>query len=154
MSSFTQLTYHLVFATKFRHPLIVDSVRENLYAYIGGIIRAKKGSLIQIGGVEDHLHILAHLSPLFSISETLREIKANSAKWFNEREATSQVFSWQKGYGAFTVSYSQIPIVKRYIENQREHHRQLSFREEYMEILKRHGLAFREEYLFEDEHHG
>jgi REP element-mobilizing transposase RayT len=154
MGSFTQLTYHVVFATKYRHPTITNAIRERLYEYIGGTIRAKKGHLIEIGGMPDHVHILARLPPSLAVSDVVRDIKANSSKWMNEQPDAAQTFEWQKGYGAFTVSYSQIAIVEEYIRNQEEHHRTRSFQEEYVEFLKRHGIEFRLEYLFEDEHHG
>jgi putative transposase len=148
------LTYHVVFSTKYRHPTITDAIQERLYEYIGGTIRAKKGHLIEIGGVADHVHIMVRLSPALAVADVVRDIKANSSKWMNDQPETSQAFEWQKGYGAFTVSYSQTPSVEKYIQNQPEHHRTRSFQEEYIEFLKRHGIEFRLEYLFEDEHHG
>lgn len=151
---FTQLIYHVVFATKYRRPSITDSIQERLYEYIGGTIRAKKGHLIEIGGVNDHVHLLARLSPALAMADVVRDIKANSSKWMNERPETSPTFEWHKGYGAFTVSFSQIPSVEKDIRNQREHHRSRTFQEEYIEFLKRHGIDFRLEYFFEDEHHG
>ena len=154
MGSFTQLTYHVVFATKYRRPSISDTIRERLYEYLGGTIRAKKGHLIEIGGVKDHVHILARLSPTRAVADVIRDVKANSSKWLNEQSDIVQEFEWQKGYGAFTVSYSQIPTVQDYIRRQEEHHRTKSFQEEYIEFLQRHGIEFRIEYLFEDEHHG
>jgi putative transposase len=154
MGSFTQLTYHVVFATKYRRPTITAAIQERLYEYIGGTLRAKKGQLIEIGGVKDHVHLLARLSPAIAVADVVRDIKANSSKWMNEQPAAAHTFEWQKGYGAFTVSYSQISAVEQYIQNQEEHHRTRSFQEEYIEFLKRHGIEFRLEYLFEDEHHG
>ena len=154
MGSFTQLTYHIVFGTKYRRPSIKDNVRERLYEYIGGTIRAKKGRLIEIGGVEDHVHILAGLAPTEALANVVRDIKANSSKWMNEQSGSSGLFEWQKGYGAFTVSYSQIPSLESYLRTQEEHHRKKSFKEEYMEILKRHNLPFLIEHLFEGEQHG
>ncbi len=102
----------------------------------------------------DHVHMLARLSPALAVADVIRDLKANSSKWMDEQPETTQTFEWQKGYGAFTVSYSQIPSVEQYIQNQAEHHRTRSFQEEYIEFLKRHGIEFRMEYLFEDEHHG
>ncbi len=131
MSTFTKLSYHIVFSTKYRCKSITDSSSERLYEYIGGIIRAKSGHLIEIGGVEDHVHLLANLSPTKSISDTIREIKANSSKWRNEFPDNTGRFEWQKGYGAFTVSYSQIESVRHYIRNQREHHRTKTLRRIY-----------------------
>ena len=154
MGSFTQLTYHIVFATKYRRPTINDNIKERLYEYIGGTLRAKKGHLIEIGGVADHVHILARLSPSLAVADVVRDVKANSSRWMNDQSEVTMPFEWQKGYGAFTVSYSNIPSVQEYIQNQEERHRTKSFQEEYIEFLKRHNIEFRLEYLFEDEHHG
>ena len=154
MGSFTQLTYRVVFATKYRKRTIVSDISERLYEYIGGTLRAKKGDLIEIGGVEDHVHILARLSASLAISDVIREVKACSSKWLNEFPERTQDFHWQKGYGAFTVSYSLVDTVRNYIRNQAEHHQRKTFEEEYVEFLQKHGIEFRKEYLFEDELHG
>jgi putative transposase len=154
MSSFTRLTYHVVYATKFRQPSITQAVRERLYEYIGGTIRAKQGHLIEIGGVADHVHILAQLSASLAVADVIRAIKANSSRWMNDLPATKRPFEWQKGYGAFTVSYSRIPEVRDYIQKQEEHHKTRTFQEEYTEFLQRHGIEFRLDHLFEGEHHG
>jgi putative transposase len=102
----------------------------------------------------DHVHVLARLSPTFAVADVIRTVKANSSRWMNEQPEVMPLFEWQKGYGAFTVSYSRIEAVQHYIRNQREHHRVKSFQEEYIEFLERHQIEFRLEYLFEDEHHG
>lgn len=154
MGSFSKLTYHIVFATKYRRNTISEGVRERLYEYIGGVARKLNGSLIQIGGIEDHVHLLVNLSPAKSVSDSIRDIKSNSSKWLNELPGTTGQFSWQKGYGAFTVSFSQIESVRRYVENQVEHHRTLTFEEEFIAILKRHEIEFERKYLFEAEHVG
>ena len=99
--SFTSLNYHVIFSTKYRKPVIDESIRERLYEYIGGIIRAKEGTLIEIGGVADHIHILAGCSPQMAVADWVRDIKANSARWMNELPDRSSRFEWQKGYGAF-----------------------------------------------------
>ena len=152
IGSFTQLTYHIVFATKLRRPSISGNIQERLYEYIGGTLRAKKGQLIEIGGVQDHVHILARLSPTLAVADVVRDVKANSSKWMNEQSDIPQTLHWQKGYGAFTVSYSQIETVQQYIRKQEEHHRAQTFQDEYITFLKRRGIEFRLEYLFEDEH--
>jgi putative transposase len=154
MSSYTRLTYHVVYATKYRRPAIGEASQDRLYEYIGGIIRAKQGHLIEVGGITDHIHILAHFPPTIAVSDMVRDIKASSAKWMNERSEVDARFEWQKGYGAFTVSTSLIPEVRVYIQNQSEHHRKASFEEEYVAILNRHGIPFERRYLFEGEHHG
>ncbi len=154
MSTFTKLTYHIVFATKHRAPMITNDIQGRLYEYIGGIIRAKNGHLIEIGGVTDHVHIATHLSPKFAVSDVIRDIKGSSSMWMNSEKLAQGHFEWQKGYGAFTVSHSNLDSVQRYIQNQEEHHRRRTFEDEYIEFLNRHQIAFKREYLFEEEHHG
>jgi putative transposase len=154
MSTFTKLTYHVIFSTKHRTPLIQTAFQHRLYEYIGGIIRGQNGHLIEIGGIEDHIHLLTSLSAKISISDTIRDIKANASKWSNEFSDLGSRFEWQKGYGAFTVSYSQIDSVRLYIQNQRAHHQTKSFEEEYIAFLKLHDIAFEHKYLFENEHYG
>ena len=158
MGSLTKLTYHIVFGTKYRRKTIRNEIIKPFYEYIGGTIRNRKGNLIQIGGVEDHLHLLAGLPPTITISDAVRDIKANASKWVNENRPDtknkSDKFEWQIGYGAFTVSYSHIEIIQNYIINQREHHRTRSFEEEYIELLQRHDIKFERKYLFEGEHVG
>ena len=153
MGSFTRLTYHIVFATKYRKRSIKNNVQERLYEYIGGTLRGKKGHLIEIGGVEDHVHILAGLSPSLALSDVVRDVKANTSKWITE-ERVLDAFEWQKGYGAFTVSFDRVETICRYIRNQKVHHKTKSFQEEYIDFLERHGIEFRLEHLFEDEHNG
>jgi putative transposase len=152
--TYSKLIYHLVFSTKHRQALIREPIQERLYEYIGGTIRAMKGNLIEIGGVEGHVHILAGLTPVIAVSKAVRDIKANASKWANDIPARKSRFEWQKGYGAFTVSYSQIEGVREYIKNQREHHKMTTFEEEYVRFLERHAIEFERRYLFEAEHHG
>ena len=154
MSTFTKLLYHVVFATKWRSPLITGELQPRLYDYLGGIIRSKNGHLVEIGGVADHIHLLVHLSPRFAVSDVIRDIKGSSSAWVNAEKLVEQHFEWQKGYGAFTVSYSGSDAVQNYIRNQEEHHRQRTFEDEYIEFLERHQIKFERRYLFEDEHHG
>ena len=154
MGSFTKLTYHVVFSTKYRRKKITDKIQERLYEYMGGITRNLKGRLIQIGGIEDHVHLLLHLPANKAVSDSIREIKANSSKWLNEAYEFRYRFEWQKGYGAFTVSHSQIESVRNYINNQREHHRTKTFGEELIELLRRHEIQFDRKYLFEAEYVG
>jgi len=153
MGSFTRLTYHIVFATKYRKPTIKEAIQERLYDYIGGTLRAKKGHLIEIGGVEDHVHILAGLSPTLAVSDVIRDVKAASSKWMKE-EGVVKPFEWQKGFGTFTVSYDRVEAIRKYIQNQKEHHKTKTFQEEYIDFLERHGIEFQLEYLFEGEHSG
>lgn len=153
MGSFTRLTYHIVFATKYRKPTIKGEIQERLYEYLGGTLRGKKGHLIEIGGVEDHVHLLAGLSPVLAVSDVIRDLKANSSKWIGENRLVDG-FEWQKGYGAFTVSYDRVEAIRKYIRNQKEHHKTRTLQEEYIGFLQRHGIEFQLNYLFEDEHNG
>ena len=152
--SFTSLNYHVVFSTKYRTPAIDEDIRERLYEYIGGIIRAKEGTQIEIGGISDHVHILAGCSPKMAVSDWVRDIKANSARWMNELPDRRDRFEWQKGYGAFTVSASQVEVVRQYIQRQPIHHQRRSFRDEFLELLTRHNIEFDPKYVFEEEHLG
>jgi len=151
MSTYTNLLFHIIYSTKYRKPAIRPEWRDDLYGYIGGIIREQKGTLLKIGGVENHVHLLAKLSPTIAISDVLRTIKANSSKWINERSDVMRKFEWQIGYAAFSVSESQSPTVANYIDNQAEHHRKKSFEEEFLAILEKHNIEFDMRYVFEQE---
>lgn len=148
----TNLLFHIVYSTKYRRNLITPDISERLFEYTGGIIREQKGILLAIGGMPDHIHILAKLSPTIAVSDVLRIIKTNSSKWFNDTFKRETKFHWQTGFGAFSVSKSDEPIVANYIRTQREHHRKMTFRDEYLLILQRHEIDFEEKYLFEEEH--
>lgn len=151
MSTFTNLLFHIVYSTKYRKPAIRLEWQDDLYGYLGGILRDQKGTLLKIGGVEDHVHLLAKLGPTIAISDVLRKLKANSSKWINERADVTQKFEWQSGYAAFSVSESQMPAVANYIANQAEHHRKKTFEEEFLVILKKHNIDFDIQYVFERE---
>ena len=146
--TFTNLLYHLVFSTKHRAPLITDEIREPLYEYIGGILRAEGGTLIEIGGVDDHVHLLARLKPTMAVAEAVRLIKSNSSKWLH-KGVGAEHFGWQLGYGAFSVSKSMVGDVRRYIRGQPVHHRRRTFQEELIELLKRHDVEYDERYIWD-----
>jgi REP element-mobilizing transposase RayT len=154
MSTYTSLTYHIVFSTKYRKLTISETLAEELYSYIGGIIRGEKGHLVEIGGIEDHIHILAGFKPTIAVSEMMQRIKGNSSKWVNDERKTKERFEWQSGYGAFTVSQSQIPTVRRYIQRQREHHKMVTFQDEFLAMLQRHNIDYEPKFAFETEHVG
>ena len=151
MSTFTNLLFHIIYSSKYRKPAIGSQWKEDLYGYIGGIVRDQKGTLLQIGGIEDHVHLLAKLSPTIAVSDVLRKVKSNSSKWINERPDVRRKFQWQSGYAAFSVSESQMPTVAEYIANQAEHHRELTFEEEFVAMLKKHNIEFDARYVFERE---
>ena len=144
----TNLLYHIVFSTKAREPLIRESFRDELEKYIAGMVRNNGGILLGIGGVADHLHIVAKFKPDRSVAEMVRLIKANSSRWVNEEHGQRGRFEWQAGYGAFSVSQSQLDALLAYVanENQQEHHRKRSFQDEYRDFLARHGIEFDERY--------
>ena len=129
--------------------MITDPIRSELYPYLGGIIRDKNGILLEIGGTADHVHVLAKLKQHIAIADILRELKANSSKLLNERPDLGQWFGWQTGYGAFPVSTSQVFRVRKYIQNQEEHHRKTSFQEEFVNLLDKHGIEYEERYLWD-----
>ncbi len=146
-STFTNLLFHLVFSTKDRAPLITERYQERLYSYIGVVVRDEGGVLLAAGGMPDHIHLLASFKADTSVSEMTRRIKANSSRWIHQEETAGRHFAWQTGYGAFSVSESQKEPVKRYIQEQPQHHARLSFREELIALLERHQIAYDERYL-------
>ena len=141
--TYTKLMYHIVFSTRERMPLITEEIRNRLYPYLGGVIRGEKGSLMEVGGVADHVHILARLGAAVAVSEMVKRIKGSSSHWLSQE--TGSWFAWQTGYGAFTVSESQVAVVRRYIRNQEEHHKRVSFKEELVSLLRKHGIELEEE---------
>jgi putative transposase len=146
-NTFSCLHYHVIFSTKDREPRIGDDRRQRLYDDIGGIARAAKAKLAAIGGTRDHVHLLIGMRTEPSVAAMVNKIKANSSRWMNETIAVNPRFEWQRGYGVFAVSKSNIPEVKEYIENQSEHHRHRTFREEYIAFLKQHGIEYDERYV-------
>jgi putative transposase len=118
--TYTNLLYHIVFSTKHRAPLITSALGPDLHAYLGGIVREHEGIALIIGGMPDHVHILAKLKPKLAVSDVVRDIKSGSSKWINESQRSRERFAWQDGFGAFTVSFSQVARVRRDIENQEE----------------------------------
>ncbi|MCG3145685.1 MAG: hypothetical protein HONDAALG_03327 [Gammaproteobacteria bacterium] len=146
-STHLSLHYHLIFSAKDRVAHMSKDWRGRLHAYVGGIVNDLGGVPETIGGVEDHVHLLIGLRATHRLADVLREIKASSSKWVHE-EFKKPSFAWQEGYGAFTVSASQIEVVKNYIANQEEHHRKKTFQEEYLGFLIQSGVEYDEKYLW------
>jgi putative transposase len=147
--SYTNLIYHIVFSTKNREPIIVESMKSRLYNYIGGTIRKLGGIALAINGMTNHVHVLAKLRPDKSVSDVMRDLKANSSGWMHNVFPEMKDFSWQNGYGAFTVSSSQVEKVKNYIANQEKHHQKIgTFRDEFIKILIANEIEFDEKYLW------
>tara|TARA_R100000687_G_scaffold22522_1_gene18710 strand:- start:212 stop:664 length:453 start_codon:yes stop_codon:yes gene_type:complete len=138
--TYSQVLLHIVFSTKHREPLITDAIRERLYGYIGGIVRAEQGALHAIGGVEDHVHLLVRWRADAPISDLMRTLKSRSTKWVKSEFGIE--FAWQEGYAAFSVSKSQEDVVRGYIAKQAEHHRVVGFREELIKLLDAHGVEY------------
>ena len=144
----TNLLYHAIFSTKNRLPLILPEFQTELYAYIGGIIRGEGGILLDIGGISDHVHLLFKYKPA-DLSDLMRVIKSNSSKWLNQQKYRMRKFGWQEGYGAFSVSESQVKPLRRYIRNQAQHHRKQTFQQEYIAFLDKNGIEYDERYLWD-----
>ena len=138
--TFSQLLFHVVFSTQYRQDLIDPELRDELYPIIAGIVRSERCSLLGIGGMPDHLHLLVRVRPNVSLSDLLRSVKANSSRWVHERSEMPRRFGWQEGHAAFSVSESAAGEVCRYVQNQEEHHRRRSFEEEWVGLLIRHGI--------------
>lgn len=147
-NTYTQLYNQFVFAVKNRKALIDSSWRDELCKYITGIVQNHKHKLIAIYAMPDHIHIFVGMKPTQSISDLLKEIKSHSSKWINENNFCSGKFEWQEGYGAFSYSHSQLSNVVNYINNQEEHHRKKSFRNEYINLLNEFQIDYRDNYIF------
>ncbi|MBS1807860.1 MAG: IS200/IS605 family transposase [Acidobacteria bacterium] len=146
-SSHTNLIYHIIFSTKDRRPIITEAYQSRLYDYLGGTIRGLGGISLALNGMEDHVHLLAKLRPDRALSDVLRELKANASGWLHDVFPELKDFSWQRGYGAFTVSQSQVEEVRKYIAAQQEHHRKQSFRDEFIRFLQANGVEYDERYI-------
>jgi putative transposase len=144
-SIYHSLHYHIVFSTKERRPFIRSGWRAQFHQYIGGTVRGLGGVAKAIGGVEDHLHLLVSLSTTLTLAEFVRELKKASSVWAIENH--EPMFSWQEGYAVLAVSWTHVAIVKRYIENQEEHHRKASFNDELKRLLAKNGVKFDPKYL-------
>lgn len=140
--------FHCVFSTKDRQRVLTQNHRERLFAYIGGIARENGFKLLGAGGVEDHVHLLLSLSSTMPIAKAMQLAKGGSSKWLREEFAELGSFAWQEGYGAFGLGVSQLDATLRYIERQVEHHRKLTFEEEYRAFLHKHGMKVDEAYQF------
>ncbi len=149
-NTYSQIYIHIVFAVKGRQNLISKNWNEELYKYITGIISNEDQKLIAINGMPDHIHILVGLKPTKSISDLVRDIKANSSRFINEKRWINGKFEWQTGFGAFSYNHSQLTNVINYIQNQEKHHNEKTFKEEYIEFLKVFDVDYKEEYIFDD----
>ena len=146
--TFTSLLTHVVFSTWERRPFLSDAIRRDVHAYIGGILRQLHAVPIAIGGTSDHVHMMARIPADLALADCLRVVKTNSSRWIKERWPERRLFWWQGGYGAFSVSESNRGAVIQYIQDQEQHHRRISFQDEFLALLKRHGVEFDERYMW------
>jgi len=147
-NTYTQIYLHVVFAVEGRQNLIAPEHNDELQKYITGIVTAQRHKLIAINNMPDHLHLLVGLRPDTALSDLLRDVKAGSSKFINEKCWVMGRFSWQEGFGAFSHARSQLGAVIRYIQNQQKHHAKKSFRDEYLELLEKFGVEYDQKYIF------
>ncbi len=147
-NTYTQIYLHVVFAVEGRQNLISAEHNDELQKYIAGIVSGQKGKLIAINNLPDHVHVLIGLPPDLALSDLVRDVKAGSSAFIKRKRWVAGRFSWQEGFGAFSYSRSQLDTVIRYIQSQQKHHARKSFREEYVELLERFGVAYDERYIF------
>ena len=148
-NTYSQINIHCVFAVKGRENIITKVYREDLHNYMSGILKNDNAFPLAVGGWLDHVHVFFELQPNSTISELMRDLKATTSKWINDNRLVSGKFQWQEGYGAFSYSRSQRSDVIKYIMNQEEHHKTKTFKEEYLEMLKKFEIEFKDEYVFE-----
>ena len=149
-NTYTQLYIQIVFAVKSRQNLISNSWKNELFKYITGIISNDGQKLIAINGMPDHIHILIGLKPNKALSDLVRDIKANSSRFINEKRWISGKFEWQTGFGAFSYSHSQLTNVINYIQNQEKHHASTTFKEEYIDFLNAFEIDYQHDYVFKE----
>ena len=147
-NTYTSLHYHVIFSTKNRIGWLKSEIESRVWAYIGGIARKHKMTALQVGGTDDHIHALVQAPPVYAPCEIAQFLKGDSSQWIHNEFSALWDFGWQDGYGAFTVSKSELVDVIRYIQNQREHHHKKTFQEEYLEFLQQHGIEYNERYLW------
>ena len=149
-NTYTQIHIQFVFVVKFRKALIDKSFKEELYQYITGIVQSYDHKMLAINGVEDHVHVFIGMRPSQSISDLMQDIKGSSSKWINEKKFLKVKFEWQEGYGAFSYSKSHVQNVINYVNNQEKHHAKQTFRDEYLDFLKKFDIEYDERYIFKE----
>jgi REP element-mobilizing transposase RayT len=147
--TYSQILLHIVFSTKHREPWITRGIATRLYPYMGGVVRAEKGVLYDIGGVEDHVHMYLRWRPDKSVSDLMRTVKARSSLWVHDNFPKLSAFGWQEGYSVFSVSKSQERHIKNYLARQHEHHKKQDFKTELLKLLRKHEVDFDERYVFD-----
>jgi len=146
-STLSNILLHIVFSTKLREPLIRAEVRDRLYDYIGGVLRGERSVLLEIGGIDDHVHLLIRWRTDAALSDLMRKLKGGSSLWMHETFPGTP-FGWQDGYSAFSVSQSGVQALRTYIQNQAQHHKTMTFQDELRALLRKNNLEFDERYLW------
>ena len=147
--SLARLHVHLIFSTKNRERILHDTVRDSLHAYMATVLQNLGCPVVLLNSVEDHVHVLFDLGRTVAVSQAVEDVKKSSSKWLKAQGKEFARFAWQAGYGAFAVSESNVPAVRKYIAHQPEHHRRKTFQEEYRAFLERHGIAYDERYVWD-----
>ena len=148
-NTYTKIYIQVVFAVQGRQCLIEPDHKEEIYKYITGIVTNQGQKMLQINGVADHVHLLIGMKPNIALSDIVRDVKAGSSKFINEKRWIKGKFNWQEGFGAFSYGHSQLDKVIQYIRDQEKHHRQNSFKDEYMTLLRKFDIAFEDKYVFD-----
>lgn len=146
--TYTQLNYHLIWSTKNRESMIFPTFQERLYQYIGGFFRKSNAKCLEIGGVADHIHMLVGIPQTIAVADLIRDVKTSSTKWLRQDVLQNRSFAWQERYGAFTASHSHVDPITEYIRTQAEHHKTVTFKEEFLRILDKNGVEYDEKYLW------
>ena len=149
-NTYHQIYLHTVFAVKYRSAVINKAWKNDLFGVIGNLINESNCKTIIVNGVEDHIHCFFGMKPSMTVSEVMKIVKAKSSKYINDNSLTPQRFQWQEGFGVFSYGQSQIDVVYKYIQNQEEHHRKQTFRQEYVDFFKKFNVPYDEQYIFED----
>ena len=147
--SLSSILIHLVFSTKNREPFITPEIETELHPYMAKIFRELKSPSLTIGGTSDHLHILFSLGRVIKVADLVEGVKTESSKWIKTKGREFRNFHWQRGYGAFSIGQSNVTALKRYIRNQKQHHRRVTFQDEYRKFLKSYGIEYDERYVWD-----
>jgi REP element-mobilizing transposase RayT len=149
-NTYHQVYIHVIIVVKFREALLREQIQQSVFGVIGNLINETGCKTIIVNGTEDHVHCFIGLKPVISISELMKTVKAKTSKYINDNNLTKHKFEWQDGYGVFSYSHSQLDVVYKYIQNQKEHHKKQTFREEYLEFLNKFNVPYDERYIFAD----
>ena len=147
--SLSSILIHLIFSTKNREPFLTPEIESELYPYMASIFNEMKSPALIINGTSDHVHTLFSLSRVVTIADLVEEVKTSSSKWIKTKGRRFRNFHWQSGYGAFSIGQSQVPTVKRYLRRQKEHHRRVTFQDEYRQFLKAYEVEYDERYVWD-----